>query len=141
VINVVDLLSPAGPVERTLFPGEGDGSDGTKLEVRLQSYIDQSYDKVADIAFAEPDDAARAWALYLTHEAAYTLAISRPANENDMVPVLGSRGYQKDQRDALRAKANQYKAEYDSLESNAITASQPVNSGPQSRETPTNFAW
>jgi hypothetical protein len=129
VINVVDLLSPAGPVERTLFPGEGDGSDGTKLEVRLQSYIDQSYDKVADIAFAEP------------HEAAYTLAISRPANENDMVPVLGSRGYQKDQRDALRAKANQYKAEYDSLESNAITASQPVNSGPQSRETPTNFAW
>jgi len=137
-VDPADLLAPAGPVEAALFPGEGDGSNGTDLFARLSAYIDQAEVKAAEAAFLDPEAAARAWALHLSFEAAYTLAVSRPATENTMVQVLGSTTYTKDQRDGLKAKSNQYLAEF-----NRMLAQIPVGSpsGPQSRQSTNTFDW
>jgi hypothetical protein len=115
VITPADLLAPKGPVEVTLFPGESVGSAPTVLDTRLQEYIDQADTKTIGIAFPQPDDAIRAWALYLTFDAAYVLAISRASMENTMVPVLGSESFSKDQRDGLKAKASSYLTTYQEL--------------------------
>ena len=114
-ITPADLLAPAGPVEDELFPGEGDGADPSALYTRLLSYVTQAVAKTSGIAFPDEDAAVEAWALHLTFKAAYMVAVARPATENSMVPVLGSETYTKDQRDALRAKADEYESVYAGL--------------------------
>jgi hypothetical protein len=143
VITPADLLAPIGPVEVTLFPGEyseSSGATATKLESRLQTYIDQAYAKIDGIAFPLPDTAARAWALHLTFAAAYVLACSRPANENMMVAVLGSKGFAKDQRDALLVLSEQYAGEFAVLEAE-IPVSVPIMGSAQSRQITNIFEW
>jgi hypothetical protein len=112
VIIPADLLAPEGPVEVTMFPDEGTGLDGGKLNIRLDSYIDQGQAKVMDIALAEPELGVRAWALFLAFDAAYILACSRPNMENTMVEILGSKSYAKDQRDGLKALRDRYLEDY-----------------------------
>lgn len=131
-----DLLAPAGPVEETLFLGEGGDAPGSELETRLTTYIAQATEEVAGIAFPLPeqaDEAIAAWALYLTFNAAYLLACSRPSNENTMVPVLGQQGFSKDQRDALAKRAQSYLAQFNSLVTAANIMSGQV--GTTSRQT------
>lgn len=134
-----DLLAPAGPVEEQLFPGEGDGTAGTDLNARLTEYISQAEAKAAGIAFPEPDLAVESWALHLTFKAAYMVAVSRPANENTMVEVLGSKGFAKDQRDALLEKAKEYKQDYQNLAAAVPSTAQPV--GLRTRTTKNEYEY
>jgi hypothetical protein len=144
VILPADLLAPKGPVEVTLFPGEStppEGGGDSPLIIRLLEYIEQAEIKSSEIAFPEPDTAVRNWALHLAFDAAYVLAISRAATENSMVPVLGSEGYMKDQRDGLKAKADAYAAAYQLLESAVTVISVEQPRSYQSRQTPIIYEW
>lgn len=138
-VTPADLLAPAGPVEETLFPGEGDGDAATPLYTRLAAYIGQAEAKIVGVAFPDPDPATKAWALHLTFEAAYRVAVSRPATENSMVAVIGSHGYAKDQRDALKAEARKWKEEFFNLYASVPTT--PVPLGPGSRQTRIIYEW
>ena len=138
-ITPADLLAPTGPVETLLFPGEVVGDDMTTLEDRLQSYITQAETKNAAIGFADPDAADKAWALYLTFQAAYLIACARPSTENAQVEILGSQSYSKDQRDALLSRAQEYRDEYTDLLNAVPSTSTPV--GIPSRSTPIVYDW
>lgn len=142
-VTTADLLSPAGPVEVTLFPGEDtedvDNPGSTLLETRLAAYISRAEVKTAGIAFTDPDPAVEAWALHLTFSAAYTLAVSRPSSEDTKVKILGSQGFSKDQRDALQRKADSYLREYDALVAAVPTTANP--SGIPTRSTGNVFEW
>lgn len=142
-VTPADLLAPAGPVEVTLFPGEDVASEvnpgSTKLEDRLQTYIDRAVARTEGIAFPRPDDAVAMYALYLTFMAAYVLAASRPATENAQVEIIGSYGYSKDQRDALKAQANQYLTEYETLYAMVPISTQPATA--RSRQITNEFEW
>lgn len=136
MITPADLLAPQGPVEEGFFPND----DAAAITVRLQTYIDRAVAKTSARPFLDPDAATLAWALHLTFEAAYLVACTRPANENSMVPVLGSEGYAKDQRDALKEQSLHYRDEYLMLE-NRVPMSDTLPSTPQSREVPTRYEW
>jgi len=141
-ITNADMLAPTGPVEVTLFPGEdisGAAPPATILEERLDVYIAQAVAKNAAIAFDDMDAANLAWALHLAFQAAYIVAVARPASENSQIPVLGSEGYAKDQRDALLAKANEYFDDYNMLLMTVPTTSAP--SGVPTRSTPLEYEW
>jgi hypothetical protein len=139
-VVVGDLVAPDGPIEPPLFPGEGDGTSPSPLFIRLSSYLAQAEAKASGIAFPDPDEAISAWALYLSFHAAYMVAVARPATENSMVPVLGSDSYQKDQRDALLAAANEYKAIFNQLLVAVPDATvQPI--GAPTRSTPLEFEY
>ena len=142
MITPADLLAPKGPVEVTLFPGENSeasGSASTKLEIRLQEYIDRAEAKVSGVTLPDPDSATYAWALHLTFSAAYILACSRPTNENTMVAVLGSQGFSPDQRAALRSLADYYLGEYESVLA-AVPVDVPLLNA-QSRQVTNRFEW
>lgn len=134
-----DLLAPAGPVEEELFPGEGNGTAGTELYGRLSEYITRAQEKAAGIAFPDPDAAVESWALHLTFEAAYLLSVARPANENTMVEVLGSQGFARDQRDALRSMADYYARSYHGYVAEVPTEAQPL--GAQTRQITNSYEW
>lgn len=142
--TVADLMAPTGPVEKTLFPGEATLSvsnpEVTNLELRLEVYIQRAYSKIAGIGILQPDEAARAWALYLTFDAAYVLAVSRPAGENSQVPVIGSHTYGKDQRDGIFNRAQEYLSEYESY-INAAPAEGLIDIGTRSRAVTNKFEW
>ena len=137
-VEVDDLLAPQGPVEVTLFPGEG--APSTALNDRLQTYIDRAVAKVGETGVSDPDPAVLAWSLHLTFTAAYIIASARPANENSMVAVLGSQGFAKDQRDTLKDLASEYAHKYEEAVSAALLP-QPQPRGFQSREISNSFEW
>lgn len=141
-ITADDLLAPNGPVEPTLFQGEdieGDVPGSTILKDRLEVYIAQASAKNAPIAFTDPDEADKLYALYLTFHAAWIVSIARPSMENAQVPVLGSESYAKDQRDALHEKALYYLDEYRGVLAEVPTTTSQI--GPPSRSTALNFEW
>lgn len=141
-VTPADLLAPAGPVEDTLFRDEGDGSAGTELNVRLSSYISTSVAKVAGVAFPDQDteDAAvTAWSLYLAFKAAYMVAVANPATENAQVEIIGSKGYAKDQRDALREAAEEFYRDYELILAAIPTDAQPY--GVPTRSTTNKFEY
>lgn len=124
-----DLLSPLGPVEEELFPGEevdGDTPGTTLLEERLTSYIAQAVAKIAGIAFPDADEATKAWALHLTFNAAHILLVARPSVDNAQVPVLGSEAFAKDQRERLLELANEYLDDYTALLVTVPTTNAPT---------------
>jgi hypothetical protein len=142
MITPADLLAPAGPIEAALFPGEGDGIDGTDLYERLDAYITRAQTVTSGIAFPDPDPAVKAYSLYLAFDAAYMVSVARPSADNSLVPVLGSESYSKDQRDALKAKADLYFAEYRDLLVLVPPASGTiVPVGIPTRSTPTLFDY
>lgn len=139
MVTPTDLLAPEGPVEEELFPGEGDGAAGTELHGRLTTYINRAEAKVAGIDFPDTDHAVSLWALHLTFTAAYNVAIARPANENTMVEIIGSQGFAKDQRDAIKALAHQYAQDYRALAASVPSTAQPL--GIPSRQVETKFDY
>ena len=109
-----DLLAPEGPVEPSLFPGEHE-EGAAALEQRLTAYINKAEAKVASYTFAnqaDEDEAVAAWSLYLTFRAAYTLALSRPAEDDSRMEVVGRTLFEADQRQGLRDMYEMYLSEY-----------------------------
>ncbi len=114
-VNAEDLISPKGPVETDLFPGEVSQGDNTKLLARLTEYVNRGVAEVADFTFdptSKRDQAVTAWALQLAFRAAHTLALSRPAEDDHGVEVMGKTLFTKDQRQGLDDLANNYLADY-----------------------------
>lgn len=141
-ITADDLLSPNGPVEPGLFPGEdieGDVPGSTILKDRLGVYIAQASAKNSGISFPDADAADTAWALHLTFHAAWILSIARPSTENAQVPVLGSETYAKDQRDALYEQAEYYLGEYNELLAQVPTTE--AQKGLASHTTAVEYDW
>lgn len=119
-ITRADLLAPTGPVETAFFPREnkvvaGDPDGRTALEIRLDTYISQAYAKVNTMSVPSDgvDEAARAWALHLTFDAAYMLKANDPGSENSEIPGIGSQAFAKDQRDAFQRKADYWLSRFD----------------------------
>jgi hypothetical protein len=146
VITTRDLLAPVGPLEYAFFPEEeADPVDEqpprdpprTKLEVRLQVYIDQGYEKINGVVLADPDKAVVAWSLHRAFEAALLLMSARPNSEDDQVEVLGSRSFAKDQRDDFRERSRTYLAEFEDMQMKTARRLQPTT--PQSRSVHTVY--
>jgi hypothetical protein len=135
VVTPESLLEPEGVVNPALFPDD----DSAALMLRLQTYIDKANTTASDYAFMDTDVAVRALVLHRTFDAAYIIACSRPASEDSKVPILGSTGYAKDQRDALRDRSLAYLAEYEKLLVQVTTVVQPK--GYQSREVTNYFDY
>lgn len=141
-ITSADILAPTGPVEIIMFPGEnveGAVEGSTILVDRLNNYIAQAVAKNALLAFDDMDGANLAWALHLTFNAAYLGAVARPSTADSKVEIIGSAGYDKDQRDALLAQAEHYLDEYNVLLLALPTTASPV--GTPSRSTTNSFEW
>lgn len=111
-LTSADLLSPAGPVESFLFPGE----DSKALATRLTGYLTQAY---ADARVAAQTDAlkknalARAWALYLVYTAVYSRLSANPATIT--VTEKGGHGYTATQVQSFKDLAAQYLADFNGL--------------------------
>ncbi len=113
-----DLLQPAGPIERQLFPHLDLALSPTPpitLEEYLDGYLDEGYTRANDytVAAGEHDRYARAWSLYRTYFAVYQRLIAT-ANEA-RIDGQGSRRYDYRQAQAFLELANQYKDEADGL--------------------------
>lgn len=139
------LYAPAGPVEVVFFPGEDAASvqspSLTKLDVRLDTYIAQAVVKVSvdypSASGSQADRAVRAYALYLTFQAAYLIKANAPGTDNSMIDGIGSQSWARDQRDAFLAKSKEYLTEY----SNALYSASAVPSSPTSRAVHTVYDW
>lgn len=140
-ISPEDLIVPEGPVEPDLFPGEHSEPD-SRLIVRLNGYITQAEVKAATYTFAPAaeDVAVRAYSLYLTFRAAYTLSLTRPAEDDMQTSVLGRTVFTEDQRKGLKEEADKYLNEFDLLAS-AAGATSAASSGLPSYQTRQTFDW
>jgi len=120
-----DLISPNGPVEPDLFPGEVVGTNEDVLLTRLTSYIGAADSKTDGLGLTGTvlSDAVTAWALHLTFQAAFILQIARPADEDAQESILGRQQFDKDQRDALRIMSNDYRSQYDDIILNKVDTS------------------
>ena len=136
------LIAPLGPVETQLFPGEAEGGSHM-LHARMTSYVNQGVAKIAPYTFADTDEedlAITAYALYLAFRAAYTIMVSRPADDDTGSPVLGRQTYQKDQREALKELYQSYHSEFQMLVSNA-SVTRAASTGIPSHQTRIEFDW
>jgi len=112
-VSASDVLAPGGPIEKTLFPGEGDGTSGSDLHNRVVETITKASVKAsADGITTQVDDAVLHWTLHTLYKAAFILAVSRPAQEDAQMEVIGSIRFDKDQRDGLRELASYHEDAY-----------------------------
>ena len=143
-ITAETLIAPSGPVEPELFPGEVTGDDRSKLLVRVNTYVNKGVVKATAAGFTDPSDlfdaAVEAWALYLAFDAAYTLYVMRPAEEDTQMVLLGRNRYDNDQRNALADKAMHYKELYMSLEA-TLGDSTPSSTGIPSFQSRNTYDW
>lgn len=107
MIETEDLIQPAGPLVKAMFPDEDDDA----FEERLQSYLDQGYENLAGVTDVEAlDRGARAWALYRGFDDAMTLFTTKPSSAS--LQGLGSVGFSANAIAEWGKKANQYLAIY-----------------------------
>lgn len=109
-IRATDLISPSGPLETRLFPGES----SKQLVARITGYISVAFDdtRVAalDEAAASDEDEAkvdrlvRAYALYRAYLAVYQRMLAEPNSVTQT--EKGSSTYTDKQRDGMLALAN-----------------------------------
>ena len=143
-IKAEDLIAPDGPIEPELFPGESE-EDNKKLLTRLTAYVNQAQAKVTALAItfdptSKEDDAVESWALYLAFNAAHTLTLARPAEDDHGTEVLGKTIFEKDQRLALKDLAEDYRADYFSaVEDTGLTIA--ASSGVPSYQSANVFDW
>jgi hypothetical protein len=135
------LIAPNGPVELSLFPGEA--PDGALLE-RMAVYVGKAEDKTSAYTFATPEReeaAVAAWALYLAFNAAYTLSLARPAEQDAGFEVLGRVLYEDDQRQGLKDLADKYFEEWLAVIAGADDGSQVLGTGVSTHTTPLTYDY
>lgn len=138
-----NLIAPAGPLEKALFPGEHEEGDDTFLE-RVTAYVSQATTKAGAYDFAttaEEDAAIEAWALHLAFRAAYTLSLTRPAEEDSRIEVLGRVIYADDQRRGLKELQDYYFSAWLDAIVNADDGSRTLSTGTPSHSTPVTFEF
>jgi hypothetical protein len=135
-VTTDDLLAPVGPVELVYFTETED-----QLLIRLEEYIAQAEAKVAahPYAPADTDEAVRAYALYLTFDAAYMLKSNRPASAS--MQDLGSTGFNKEQILAFKEKADFYLAQFHAMVPDVLQDGGAVTPDPGLRTIPTQYTW
>jgi hypothetical protein len=133
-IAAASLLSPAGPITPTLFPGE----DSLALTARLSGYLTAAYDD-ARVAPLTPDTTKDKGARALALSTAFTDVYIRMNAEANAVNVTekGSTTYTDKQRENIKALADGYLAELDDLI--VVPAGDAVVRGTTS--VPTRFTW
>lgn len=79
MISPGDLLSPAGDIASSLFPGE----DADALETRLQGYIDEGVAAATDASVPGPDvdGATLSYAYYRAYNAVYVRMLADPSKQ------------------------------------------------------------
>lgn len=137
------LIAPDGPIEHDLFPGEVTDGNTQQLEVRVDAYITKAAAKAAEDGFTGSalDPATEVWALYLAFDAAYTLALSRPAEEDAQMALLGRNRYEVDQRDGIKRKALQYRDTYQAMLMSQSAAGGTISTGIPSHQTKVEYDW
>ena len=137
-----DLIAPNGPVEPELFEGESE-ENNRALNIRVAAYVKAGVAKVAGITFvdqAAKDEAVTAWALYLTFRAAYTLTLTRPAEDDSQIGVMGSVTFDRDQREGVKELRDTYFADYQVLIADTGLTS-AASTGVPSYQTTNLFDW
>lgn len=108
LVTGAQLLSPVGPVEAFLFPGE----DSNVLTARLQQYLDNAYADARIAAQPETlaNQLAQAFALNLVYTAVYTRLSAEPLNVQ--VTDKGGHGYSAEQIKSIKSLADKYWADF-----------------------------
>lgn len=134
MIDPHSLITPTGRIAPDLFPEWDDAC----LASAVQAWITEAYDRpdVAGLGETRQDAAARAWAYHRAFDAAAVSMAANPATHSQT--DAGSSGYSKDQRDAIRERADRYLTEFHTL--TAQTAAIPSQwTGGQT--VPHVFSW
>lgn len=118
MLDPSSLLAPGGPVTIALLAGDADAKAfGTKEAVAaLTAHLTAAYadDRVAALPVGSTRDAAaRSFALWKIHLAAYVGMLNRPATLT--VTEKGGHGYSSEQIKGMKALADQYQAEFDDV--------------------------
>jgi hypothetical protein len=108
-IAAADLMSPAGPVEGYLFPGE----DSNVIEARLAGYVDAAYndERIAGQTDAAlKDKLARPFALYRVYASVVERLSANPATIT--VSEKGGHGYTAEQIKTFKDLAAKYWSDF-----------------------------
>lgn len=112
MIAGADLLSPSGPLDTSLFPGEA----SNVLDARVQGYIDDAYNDPRVIAqndATRKDNLARNYALWRAFEVVYLRMTTHPVALS--VTEKGSHGYSNEQIRNVRQLMDKYLADFNGL--------------------------
>lgn len=111
-LTSADLLSPKGPLDALLFPGEA----SNVLAARLDQYLATAYAKTEVAAQTDPDlqnSLAYNWALYLAFSFVHMRMSAEPITLN--VAEKGSHGYSQAQIDTMKRFADKYHSDFKTL--------------------------
>lgn len=108
-VVATDLMSPAGPVEAYLFPGE----DSNVIEARLSGYLQAGYDDervAAQTDAALKDKLVRPYALARVYSAVLERLSAQPATVQ--VTEKGGHGYSTEQIKTFKDLAAKYERDF-----------------------------
>ncbi len=112
MIAGADLLSPSGPLDTSLFPGEA----SNVVEVRIQKYLDEAYNDprvVIQLDAGRKDNLARNYALWRAFDAVYLRMTSQPIAL--AITDKGSHGFSNEQIRNMKQLADKYLADFNGL--------------------------
>lgn len=103
-VTVQDLLTPNGPVDPSLFPGEG----SNELGARLTAYIAKGTadPRVTGMPVERRDGLVESYALYQAFRDAHLLMVAKPLTVN--VAEKGGHGFSNEQIKSLAAMRDGY---------------------------------
>ena len=129
-LTAIDLISPKGEIETTLFPNDEDH----ELQERLDAYILEAIGKEPTAT----DDAVRAWSYYRAYRSIFLTLSAQPITQslNDQ----GSVQYSKDQINNFNLLAEQYLALWSELTEDTSQVDPLSGLGPTGSVT-NNFGW
>lgn len=114
-ITGTDLIAPNGPIQPTFFPTSA-LPVGVNLSGLMDAYVTRAYaDARVSTLTSETAKNTGAFSLaaYLALMDVYGRMLTEPTSVN--IAEKGSHGYTKDQRDGIKALADQYLADLDAL--------------------------
>lgn len=136
MLTATDLLSPVGPVDASLFPGEA----SNVLETRLAQYLTNAYNDervAAQVDDGRKDHLARAYALYQTFNAVYLRMNASPTTL--AVAEKGSHTYSYEQIRGMKQMADKYLSDFTALL--VVSPESPAMSLPGTVSAPVTVVW
>lgn len=136
MLTATDLLSPVGPVDASLFPGEASNVLEARLDQYLQNgYSDERVDAQTDAT--RKDNLARVYALYQTFNAVYIRMNASPTTL--AVTEKGSHTYSYEQIRGMKQMADKYLSDFNALL--VVSPDTPSSQLPGTRSAPVTVVW
>jgi hypothetical protein len=135
-LTATDLMSPKGPVEAFLFPGE----DSNVIEARLQGYIDFAMADERIAAQTDPttqDKLARPYAISLVYSAVVDRLSAQPLTVT--TTEKGGHGYSAEQIKTFKELRDKYWSDFLGL--TVVAPALPPSQFPGTRSLRANVEW